>query len=88
MAKKIIAIIGMAGSGKSEVVNYLQKKYGWPKVYIGQATFDRLKKEGLARNYKNEQIVREKTRRELGMGAYALLALPGVAKILKSSILS
>jgi dephospho-CoA kinase len=75
----------MAGSGKSEVVNYLQEKYGWPKVYIGQPTFDRLKKEGLKRNYKNERIVREKTRRELGMGAYAKLALPKVAKILKDS---
>lgn len=82
---KVIAIIGMAGSGKSAVVDYLQKKYNWPKVYLGQPTFDRLKKEGLKRNYKNERIVREKTRRELGMGAYARLMLPQVVKILKNS---
>jgi len=83
--KKIIAVIGMAGSGKTETVEYLIKKYGWPKVYLGQATFDRLKKEGLAVNYKNERIVREKTRKEMGMGAYAKLALPKVAKLLKTA---
>lgn len=83
--KKIIAIIGMAGSGKSAAVNYLEKKYGWPKVYLGEATFDRLKKDGLAVNYTNEKIIREKIRQELGMGAYAKLALPKVAKILKTN---
>ncbi|MFA5359379.1 MAG: AAA family ATPase [Patescibacteria group bacterium] len=83
--KKVIAIIGMAGSGKSAAVNYLQQKYGWPKVYLGQATFDRLKKEGLTLNYTNERIIREKIRRELGMDAYAKLALPGVAKLLKTA---
>lgn len=84
-AKKIIAIIGMAGSGKSAAVNYLQKKYGWPKVYLGEATFERLKRDGLAVNYTNEKTIREKIRRELGMGAYAKLALPKIAKILKTT---
>lgn len=83
--KKIIAVIGLAGSGKSEAVNYLQKKNGWPKVYLGEATFARLKKDSLAVNYANERIVREKIRRELGMGAYAKLALPKITKILKTS---
>ena len=82
---RIIAVIGMAGSGKSAAVNYIQKKYGWPKIYLGQATFDRLKREGLAVNYKNEKMAREKTRQEMGMGAYAKLALPEVKKKLKSS---
>ncbi len=81
--KKVIAIIGMAGSGKSAVVNYLQKKYDWPKIYLGEATFKRLKKEKLAINYINERIIREKIRQELGMGAYAKLALPKITKILK-----
>lgn len=82
---KIIAIIGLAGSGKSVAVNYLQKKYDWPKVYLGEATFARLKKDGLAVNYINEKIIREKIRQELGMGAYAKLALPKIAKILKTA---
>lgn len=83
--KKIIAIIGMAGSGKTATVEYLIKKYGWPKVYLGEATFDRLKKEGLTINYTNEQIIREKIRKELGMSAYAKLAFPKVAKLLKTA---
>lgn len=83
--KKVIAIIGMAGSGKTETVEYLIKKYSWSKIYLGQATFDRLKKDGLAVNYTNERMIREKIRQELGMGAYAKLALPKVAKILKNS---
>ncbi len=83
--KKIYAIVGMCGSGKSEVINCLQKKYGWPKVYLGKATFDRMKRDGLKLNYKNEKITREKIRAELGMGAYAALSLPRVEKLLKKN---
>lgn len=75
----------MAGSGKSEVIKYIQAKKNWPKVYFGEATFDRMKKEGLELNYKNERIIREKIRQELGMGAYAKLALPKINKQLKES---
>ncbi len=83
--KTIIAIVGMAGSGKSEAVNYLQKKYNFPKVYFGEATFDRLKKEGLELNYANEKNIREKIRQEMGMGAYAILAMPKIDSIFEKS---
>lgn len=83
--KKIIAVVGMAGSGKSEAVKYLVKKLQCPKVYFGQPTFDRLKKEKLEVNYANEKIIRERIRKELGMGAYATLALPKIKKCLKAS---
>ena len=74
-----------AGSGKTEVVKYLQKKFGWPKVYFGAPTFDRMEKEGLKLNYENERITREKIRKELGAGAYAILATPKINKALKES---
>ena len=83
--KKVIAVVGMAGSGKSEVVKYLQKKLGWPKVYFGAATFERMEKDDLALNYKNERTTREKIRKELGAGAYAILATPKINKALKES---
>ncbi|MBA3047606.1 AAA family ATPase [Patescibacteria group bacterium] len=83
--KKIIAVIGMCGAGKSEVVNYLQKKLKCPKIYFGDATFDRMKKDELELNYENERAVREKIRSELGMGAYAKLALPKIKKALKNN---
>ena len=82
--KLLIASIGMAGSGKSELTKYLQKKYNWKKVYFGEATFDRLKTDKMEVNYANEKIAREKIRKELGMGAYAILALPKIKKILKT----
>lgn len=86
MNKKIvIAVVGMAGSGKTETIKYLQKKLNWPKIYFGEATFDRIKEEGLEVNYRNERLIREKIRKELGMGAYAILALPKIKKILKDN---
>jgi dephospho-CoA kinase len=81
--KRIWAVVGMAGSGKSEVIEYLQKKFRWPKIYFGAATFERIKKEKLKLNYKNEQIIRERIRKELGMGAYAILAMPKINELLR-----
>ena len=81
--KKIIAIVGMAGSGKTEVTKYLIGKLGCPRIYFGKYTFDRIEKEKLEVSYKNERIIREKIRSELGMGAYAKLSLPDIDEYLK-----
>lgn len=81
--KKVIAIIGMAGSGKTEAINYLQGKYKWPKVYFGNVTFERLTEQGLDVNWANEKIMREQIRKEMGMGAYATLSLPRIHDELK-----
>lgn len=81
--KKVIAVVGMSGSGKTEVVEYLMKKYRWPKVYFGQVTFDKLKEEGKEINWKNERYMREKIRQKHGMGAYAEFSVPRVEKELK-----
>lgn len=81
----ILAVVGMAGSGKSEVIKYLQKTRKWPKVYFGEPTFDRMKKDGLELNYANERLTREKIRAEMGMGAYAVLCLPKIEEELKQS---
>jgi dephospho-CoA kinase len=75
----------MAGSGKSTAICYLKDKYGWPNVYFGDATFDRMREQGLELNYENERQVREQIRQELGMGAYAVLALPKIEKAHKKS---
>lgn len=81
--KTIIAAVGMAGSGKTEIIKYLQKKISANNIYLGEATFDRIKKEGWELNYENERIARETIRTEMGMGAYALLAIPKIEKILQ-----
>jgi len=83
--KKILAVVGMAGSGKTEAIKYFQDKFSWPKIYLGKYTFERMKKEELEINYQNEKVMREKIRKELGMGAYAILALPELKELLNKN---
>lgn len=80
--KKILAIVGMPGAGKSEAVSYLQEK-GIPFVRFGDVTDDGVKELGLELNPQNERMVREKIRNELGMAAYAIKSEPRINEILK-----
>lgn len=80
---KMIAIVGMCGSGKSVACNLLEEK-GFKKVYFGGVTLEKLKEEGLEDTPKNEKYMREKLRNELGMGAYAILLLPKIKELTKS----
>ena len=41
---KIIAIVGMCGSGKSIASEYYEN-LGWPKVYFGGVTMDVMKEQ-------------------------------------------
>jgi len=74
---KIIAIVGMCGSGKSIASEYYEN-LGWLKVYFGGVTMDVLKEEGLEVNPANERMIRERLRQDYGMGAYAILLLPKI----------
>ena len=74
---KIIAIVGMCGSGKSVASEYLENK-GYEKVYFGGVTMDKLKESGLEITPSNEKMMREKLRSELGMGAFAIVLLPKI----------
>jgi dephospho-CoA kinase len=71
MEKKLIALLGMPGSGKTEVIEYLQETRGWPKVYFGQITMDEIRERGLPFNNENERIVREDLRLLHGKEYYA-----------------
>lgn len=73
----IIAIVGMCGSGKSVACEYLENK-GYQKIYFGGVTIDKVKEAGLEVNEQNERMIREKLRKELGMGAYAIVLLPKI----------
>lgn len=75
----------MCGAGKTEVTKYFQDKLVCPKVYFGDATFERMRNDGLEINYENEKIIREKIRAEMGMGAYATLSLPKIKEELAKS---
>ncbi len=70
----VIALVGLPGSGKSEVSSFLEKK-GFVRIRFGDATDDEIKKRGLPQGEESEKFVREKLREELGMHAYAFLNL-------------
>ena len=74
---KIIAIVGMCGSGKSVASELLEEK-GYKRVYFGGVTMEKLKEEGLEVTPANEKMMRERLRAELGMGAYAKILLPRI----------
>jgi len=78
--KKIIALVGLCGSGKSIVCDHLIKSYS--KVYFGGLTMEKLKEEGLDVNETNEKMMREKLRKEHGMAAYAIIAMPKIEKLI------
>lgn len=77
---KIIAIVGMCGSGKSVACDILEEK-GYKKVYFGGVTMDKLKEENLSVTPENEKMMREKLRSSLGMGAYAIILLPKIKEL-------
>ena len=81
---KVVAIVGMAGAGKSEVARIFEKS-GFKRVRFGDITEEQIKNRGLELNEENERLVREQLRREHGMAAYAMLNLPRVESSLKSS---
>lgn len=79
--KKIIAIVGMCGAGKSQVSDYLVEK-GFAYLRFGQITLDLIKEQGLEVNEINEKMIREKLRAEHGMGAYATVNIPKIDLLL------
>ena len=81
---KIIAIVGMCGSGKSIASGYLEN-IGYKKVYFGGVTMDKLKEEGLDITPDNERMMRERLRKDLGMGAYAIVLLPKIKELAKDN---
>lgn len=62
---KIIAFVGLSGSGKSSAVDYLTNKH-IPKVYFGGIVLDAMTKAGLEHTPENEQPFREELREREG----------------------
>jgi len=81
---KIVAIVGMAGAGKSEVSRQFEKA-GFTRIRFGDVTDEELKKRGQELNEENESRVRELIREEHGMAAYAKLNLPRIEAALANS---
>lgn len=62
---KIIAVVGMSGSGKSVAVDFLTDK-GYPKVYFGGMIYKEMEKRGIERTPESEKEFREMIRETEG----------------------
>jgi dephospho-CoA kinase len=81
---KVAAIVGMAGSGKSEVAARYEQK-GFTRIRFGDITDEEVTRRALPLTEENEREVREALRRENGMAAYAILNKPKIDAALKTS---
>ncbi|MEM3374673.1 MAG: AAA family ATPase [Candidatus Woesearchaeota archaeon] len=79
---RLIAIVGMTGSGKSELAKLFEKD-NYQKIRFGDITTEIIKQKGLVENEQNEKLIRESIRKEHGMAAYAKLNLPKIEELLK-----
>ena len=81
---KVVSIVGMAGSGKSEVAKVFEEN-GFTRIRFGDVTDQEIAKRGLKPGEESERSVRELLRKQHGMAAYAVLNLPRIDSALESS---
>ncbi|ONI87599.1 hypothetical protein ALI144C_09470 [Actinosynnema sp. ALI-1.44] len=77
----ILAVVGLAGTGKSRVTEQLVSKYGYTPVYFGGVVIDEVKRRELPVSPENERIVREDLRAKEGMAVMAKRSIPHVISI-------
>jgi dephospho-CoA kinase len=70
MQGKVIAFVGMPGSGKGTCTTYLSEKYGYPVVHFGNMIYDEVQRRGLD-NVSDEKFVREDMRAQEGPAVLA-----------------
>lgn len=80
----LVAIVGMCGSGKSVATDFFKNK-GYKTVYFGGVTMKKLKEANLDVTPENEKMMREKLRKELGMGAYAIVLQDEIEELLQNN---
>jgi dephospho-CoA kinase len=78
-------VVGMAGSGKSAVSEYLKLKRKFGYVRFGQIVLDKVKKLGKKPSESLERKIREELRAEHGMAAMAKLNAPKIDLLIKKS---
>ena len=76
---KLIAVVGMSGTGKSVVTDYLCEN-NWTKLYFGGITYKLMEEAGIERtpDGKSEKEFRENLRKEHGPECYAKFIEPEI----------
>lgn len=78
---KVIAILGMPGSGKGTVVKHICETHGVPSVYFGGMVYQEVERRGLD-IVMDERMVREDMRRAEGPAVMAKRAAEKAEKLL------
>ena len=81
---KIVAIVGMCGSGKGVATDILENM-GWVKIYFGGVTYKKMAEAGIERTPDSERVFRENLRKEYGPECYAKLLLPDIKEAIKNN---
>lgn len=79
--KRVIAIVGMSGSGKTEAADFFREK-GMHILRFGSVIDEGIQKEGLTWSAETNTYYREKIRKELGMAAVAVKMMPHIENAL------
>lgn len=70
---KVIGVVGQNGSGKDEVLKYLDKKYGVPYLATGDMVREIAAKEGLPTTRENLGKISERYFKQYGKGCFVRL---------------
>jgi dephospho-CoA kinase len=70
MKPRVIALVGMPGSGKGTSVQHMESRYKLPSVYFGGMVYDEVRRRGLD-IVLDERMVREEMRAEEGPAVLA-----------------
>jgi dephospho-CoA kinase len=77
----VLAVVGLAGTGKSQVVRHLVEDRDHTSVYFGSVVLEELARRGWPTTPENERTVREQLRRNEGMAVMAARSLPRILKL-------
>lgn len=84
MFHKIVAIVGMPGSGKTEVSRFFELQ-GFLRIRFGEITEEHIKQNNLEINENNERRIREFLRKKYGNTAYAFLNFERIKTALETN---
>lgn len=71
----VIAVVGLCGTGKSEVVRIFEEMAPFRTIYFGGVVIDEIRNRGLPVTEETESMVRTELRAKLGMAAMAVMRL-------------
>ena len=82
---KIVAVVGMCGSGKSTAIEYLTER-GIPKVYFGGIIYQAMEEAGIPRTEdgESEKKFREEIRQKEGKDFVVLRAIKEAKKLIEA----